>query len=171
MESLGRPRRLIAYRTLAGAAGWAALRPFRPRVIVYAVLILAVAGSFGTLLGRRQPMGLHVAHNRDSLYTTMPDGRISNSFTLQIENRRMEERRFRIRIEEGADFELVAGMNPLTVPGAGAVETRVFLIARKASESAAPRRVRFVLEPEDRLSRGLVREARFLSPTPSHRDG
>ena len=171
MERLGRPKQLIAYRTLAGAAGWAGLRPFRPRVLVYAVMMLAVVGAFGTLLGQRQPMGLHVAHNRDSLFTTMPDGRISNAFTLQVENRGLEERRFRIRIEEEDEFDLVAGMNPLTVPGAGAIEARVFLIARKASDSAAPRRVRFVLEPEDLLSRGLVREARFLSPAVSRRDG
>jgi cytochrome c oxidase accessory protein FixG len=170
MERTGRQKQLIAYRTLAGVAGWAGVRPLRARVVVYGLLLLCVFGSFGMLLGERQAMGLEVSHNRESLYTTMPDGRIGNSFTLQVENRESEDRRFHIRLEEDEDFELVAGMNPLTVPGASAVEARVFVIARDTHGSAAPRRVRFVLEPEDRRSRGLVRETRFLSPGVPHGD-
>ena len=170
MESLGREKQLIAYRTLAGAAGWAGLRP-RARVILYGVLLLCVAGSFGVLLGQRQAMGLHVAHNRDSLYTTMPDGRIGNAFTLKLENRETAARTFRIRIEESEDFDLVTGMNPVTVPATTSMEARVFVIARGAGEPEGSRRVRFVLEPEDQRSRGLVRETRFLSPGGSHGDG
>ena len=171
MERLDRPKQLIAYRTLTGIAGWAGVRPLRARVVVYAVMLLCVAGGFGTMLSQRQAMGLHVAHNRDSLYTTMPDGRVSNAFTLQVENRERETRSFHIRLEEDEDFDLITGMNPLEVPGAGALEARVFVIAREARASTAPRRVRFVLEPEDKRSRGLVRETRFLSPGVTHGDG
>lgn len=171
MERVGRDRHLIAYRTLSGAVGWAGLRPLRARVVVYGLLLLGVAGSFGALLGQRQAMGLDVAHNRDSLYTTMPDGRISNAFTLHVENRERDPRSFHIRIEESEDFDLVTGMNPVHVPGTSALEARVFVIAREDGGSAAPRRLRFVLEPEDRRSRGLVREARFLSPAARGRSG
>ncbi len=170
MQQIGRPEQLIAYRTLSGVTGWAGLRP-RARVVAYGVLLLAVAGSFGALLGQRQAMGLHVAHNRDSLYSTMPDGRISNAFTLQLENRTREERRFVLRLVEADDFDLITGMNPVTVPPASALEARVFVVAREKPDTSSPQRVRFVLEPEDRKSRGLVRETRFLSPGQTHGDG
>ena len=164
MERLGRPKKLIGYRTLAGGSGWEGLTLGRPRVMIYGALLLLVVGSFAGLLVQREPMGLHVAHNRDALYTTMADGRIGNAFTLQLENRGGEERRFRIRLEEADRFDLVAGMNPVTIPGAGHLEARVFVVARDASVASRSQPVRFVLEPEDGGSTGLVRETRFLSP-------
>ncbi len=171
MERIGRDKQLIAYRTLKGVAGWAGVRPLRARVVAYGILLLCVGGAFGTLLGQRQAMSLHVAHNRDSLYATMPDGRVSNAFTLQVENRERQDRSFRIRLEENQDFDLITGMNPLTVPGTTSLEARVFVVARETGDSPPPRRVRFILEPEDKRSRGLTRETRFLSPGMTHGDG
>ena len=123
-----------------------------------------VSVAFVSLLAGRSGMSLHVAHNRDALYTTTADGRVGNAFTLQLENRGREDRSYRIRIEEEASFDLVTGMNPLLVPAAGQVEARVFVVARSGTEPTAGQTVSFVLEPDGDPEAGLVRQARFLNP-------
>ena len=80
-----------------------------------AILLVAVTISFWGLVGSREPMDLHVAHNQRSLTTTSADGRLGNAFTLRIQNRDREDHDFHIRIEEAelaklGNLELVPGM-------------------------------------------------------------
>lgn len=164
MERLERPPNLIGYRSLVGLEGTRPLQLVRPRVAIYGVLLLVVGVSFVSLVGRRLPMDLHVAHNRSALSATMADGRLGNAFTLHIQNRDRDDHRFRIRLEEAEAFDLVAGVNPISVAAASAVETRVFVVAAEAGSPAArSREIRFVLEREDDLSRRVVRSTRFVA--------
>jgi cytochrome c oxidase accessory protein FixG len=164
MERIGRARDLIGYRALAGARP---SRVLRPRVVAYGALLLASVLAFAALLGRRQPMDLFVERNRDSLYSTMADGRLGNSFILHIQNRDRVEHRFRIRIAESG-FDLVAGVNPIPVPATSSVETRVFVLAGAESRLPASTPLRFVLETESDGRRPIVRETHFLAPGAVH---
>jgi cytochrome c oxidase accessory protein FixG len=164
MERLGRPRELIGYRSLVGLEGLRPARIWRPRVAIYGALLLAIGVVFAGMVARRVPMDFQVAHNTSTLYSRTADGRISNSFTLHIENRARSERRFQIRLEQGDDFDLVAGMNPIAVAATSAAETKVFVLARPASLGAAPAEIRFVLEPLDDPALRIVRRARFVAP-------
>ncbi len=165
MEQVGRERNLIGYRSLVGLEGLRPVRILRPRVLVYGALLLAVAGAFATSIGRRLPMDLQVAHASSSLYARSADGRVSNAFTLHIENRDREQRSFQIRLEDEAGFDLVAGMNPIQVPATSAAETRVFVLADRGHElEAGSSEIGFVLEPLDDPRRRIVRRARFLAP-------
>ncbi len=164
MARLRRAPNLIGYRSLVGLEGSREIRVLRPRVLIYGALLALVTVSFVTLVGRRLPMDLHVAHNRSALSSTLADGRVGNSFTLHIQNRDREPHRFRLRLEQPDGFDLVAGVNPIPVEATSAVETRVFVVA--AAGATAPRKpqeIRFVLEREDDVSRRVVRSARFLS--------
>jgi cytochrome c oxidase accessory protein FixG len=162
MERIGRARNLIGYRSLVSLLGERPVRIVRPRVVIYGTLLLVVGISFATLLERRLPMDLHVAHNREALYSTTPDGRIGNSFTLHIENRDLEERSFHIRLAEPG-FELVAGVNPIAIAPASSVETRVFVLAEAGRRITGATPLRFVLERGDG-ERSIVRQTRFLAP-------
>jgi cytochrome c oxidase accessory protein FixG len=161
MGRLGRPRNLIGYRSLVGLTGERRARVLRPRVVVYAALLAAVAVSFGVLAARRLPMELYVAHNRDALTTRSADGRLGNSFTLHIENRDRAERRFALSLAEPG-LELLAGVNPVVVPAMSAVETRVFVLAEAGRVSGPDLPIHFVLDREEAGGR-VVRAARFLA--------
>jgi cytochrome c oxidase accessory protein FixG len=164
MDRLGRPRGLIAYRALAALEGVRAPRLVRPRVAIYAALLAALTVSFGVALARRVPMELTIEHNRDALYTRAADGRVGNAFTLHIENRARAEERFRVRLEsEPAGFALIVGQNPIPVAAVGTASASVFVMA--PSGAAREARLRFVMEPEIRTGRALVRETRFIAPS------
>jgi cytochrome c oxidase accessory protein FixG len=163
MERLGRARNLIGYRSLVSLEGLRSARLLRPRVAVYGALLLVVSLAFGALLERRSPMDLQVTHTSSTLYSTSADGRISNSFTLHIENRDRQERAYHLRLEEADTFELVAGLNPIPVPAIGTAQTVVFVLPLPGTLSRS-RNIRFVLEPVDGGGRPIVRRARYMMP-------
>jgi cytochrome c oxidase accessory protein FixG len=170
MASLGRRRGLIDYRSWVGLTGERAVRILRPRVAAYGTLLTAVVASFATAVAMRVPIGLQVSHNADALYTRAADGRLGNAFTLHVENRDRFERDLRIRVESGEPgFDLVAGINPLTVPASSAVEARVFVMAPPGFRAAgAPTDLRFVLERADDPATRVSDETVFLTPEGTH---
>jgi cytochrome c oxidase accessory protein FixG len=165
MERLGRRQNLIGYRSLVGLEGLRPVRILRPRVVAYGALLLALCVAFVGLVAERQPMDLQVAHGAASLYTTTADGRVSNAFTLHIQNRDRGPRSFRIALQDGEGFELVVGLNPIPVPAISSAETKVFVLARPgAALGPGPTELRFVLEPVDDPAARIVRTARFVAP-------
>jgi cytochrome c oxidase accessory protein FixG len=160
MAQLGRPRGLIDYRSWVSLQGLGKARLLRPRVAAYGALLVLVSGAFGIALGERVPIGLRVLHNAESLTTRAADGRLGNAFTLRVENRDRVERRLHLRLEQ-AEFELVAGMNPLVVAPTSAIEARVFVMA-PAGWQPEPTELRFVLEREDDPSTRVEDASSFL---------
>jgi cytochrome c oxidase accessory protein FixG len=169
MDRLGRPRGLIAYRALSALEGMRPPRLARPRVVVYAALLLAAGVSFTAALSRRVPMDLVVEHNREALYTRAADGRVGNSFTLHIENRARAPERFRVRLEsEPRGFELIAGLNPIPVAATSVADARVFVMA---PQRAGDGELRFVLESSLRPGERVARETHFIAPARGASDG
>ena len=91
MDTVGRPRGLISYDTLANSAARAQGRPthwtpFRPRTIVYALILLVVGAIMtGTLLLRPR-LDVSVERDRAPLYVELSDGAIRNGYTVKISN-------------------------------------------------------------------------------------
>jgi cytochrome c oxidase accessory protein FixG len=165
MVQIGRPTGLIAYRSLVGLEGGKP-RWVRPRVVVYAALLVLVTVGFATSLAMRKPLGMEVERNRAMLYQRMGDGRIGNAFTLHLQNRDGEQRVFRLSLEPREEFELVTGLNPVLIPATSALETRVFVVSRDSdADVAAQRNVRFVLEEIEHPDIKVERASPFLMPT------
>jgi cytochrome c oxidase accessory protein FixG len=169
MKRLDRAPGLIDYRSLAASSEGGKARLLRPRVVAYGALLVATGIAFVVLVAQRVPLDLYVSHNRDSLYARMPDGRVGNAFNVHIQNRAREARTFELRLLD-EEFELIAGVNPITVPAVSAVETRVFVLAQDgaaaSNEASAP--IRFQLEAAGTSPDRVIRKARFLSPGAPH---
>ena len=164
MEKTGREPGLIAYRALSTLEEGRPPRLLRPRVVVYAMLLVLLAGTFVALLAARKPFEMQVVRGRGDVYRVAADGRAENVYKLHILNRIGEPRSFRVRLEGGPGFELVTGLNPVPVPATGDVETSVFVLAPpKARIGPGGQEVRFVLEPVDDDSVRIERKARFLA--------
>lgn len=163
MARLGRARGLIDYRSLVGLERSRRMRIVRPRVVAYAALLAVVLVAFVAALARRQSFDLQVAHNDASLSMATADGRIGNAYTLHIQNRDRTEHRYHLTLDDPEGLELVAGMNPVTVPATSSLEARVFVLAGSARPGAPASRIRFVLAQESDPARRVTRESTFLS--------
>ncbi|BCJ92283.1 cytochrome c oxidase accessory protein CcoG [Terrihabitans soli] len=114
MTKLNRPTGLIAYdndanirRRLAGEKE--VRRIVRPRTILYAGLILFVAGIMAFALGTREVSGISVLHDRNPVYIRLSDGTIRNGYTLRLLNKLGTEARFALSVTglNGAEIEAV----------------------------------------------------------------
>jgi len=168
MERLGRAPNLIGYRSLVGLERIRRVRLVRPRVAIYAALLAGVLATFTALLAERVPLAIEVSHNQRALTGSTADGRFTNAFTLHIQNRDRVARVLRVRIEAPEGFELLAGVNPITVPALATVEARVFVLAgHEALEEELEHRggrFRFVVEEVSDPSRSATTTTTFLPP-------
>ena len=128
MDRVGRPRGLIAYDTMAGLgdasadgagwAGWRRLRLLRPRTVLYGASIALVGAVMLATLLTRGDTGIAVLRDRNPLFVQLSDGSFRNGYTVKIQNKRHEARRFRI-LSEGLPGAV------LTAVGAGGGEISV----------------------------------------------
>jgi polyferredoxin len=153
---------LIDYRSLVSLERIRSVRLVRPRVVLYGALLGVTVFAFGAALEQRQPLDLQVAHNDSSLAMATGDGRVGNAYTLHIQNRDRTDHQYRLSLEAPEGFELVAGMNPMTVPATSSLEARVFVLAAAGSATKLPPRLRFVLAQEENPARRVTREATFV---------
>ncbi|RZT97977.1 cytochrome c oxidase accessory protein CcoG [Rivibacter subsaxonicus] len=91
MDKMEYPRGLIRYATQreidAGEREHLTLkRMLRPRVIVYGLILAAIGSAFVASLWLRQPLRVDVVRDRGALARLVEDGRIENSYRLQLMN-------------------------------------------------------------------------------------
>jgi cytochrome c oxidase accessory protein FixG len=160
MAKLGREPELIGYRSLASLESGKSARLLRPRVAIYAALVVAVGAAFAIALAQRLPFELTVAHNPSSLYETLADGRTANAYTLHIENRGRESQAFRLALEAPSGFELLGGAGLVDIDGSSSRELRVFVAA--PASGARAQAIAFSLEDSARPEQRLRRPATFV---------
>ena len=154
MDKIDRPRGLIAFETLdnlaASAAATAALpagglrhapgmavrrkpRILRSRTLLYAAILLVVAGAMLAGLASRQPVGLEVLRDRAPLFVRLSDGGLRNSYTLKVSDRRQAAANLRVAVEglpNGAQLQVMGGEGPMpfvTTRADGLAEWRVLV--------------------------------------------
>ncbi|WP_232788380.1 cytochrome c oxidase accessory protein CcoG [Macromonas nakdongensis] len=101
MDKVGYPRGLIKYSTQNGIAnGWTTAqmvrRGFRPRVLVYSGILLAITVAVGASLFLRTPLKVDVIRDRGALARLVDQGRIENVYRLQVMNATESAQTFRV---------------------------------------------------------------------------
>jgi cytochrome c oxidase accessory protein FixG len=120
MRRLDRPRGLVAFETLSNlAAATAASAAFLPgpgrqaagmgarrlprllrsRTMMYAAMLLAVAGVMAGAFLMRQDVTLSVLRDRAPLFVTLADGSVRNAYTLKIANKSRQASELTLEIE------------------------------------------------------------------------
>ncbi len=163
MDKMSYPRGLIRYTTENSALG-KGKRILRPRILVYATILLLLCGMLLTHIIQRIPLDLDVIRDRNALYRETRDGLIENVYTLKILN--MDSRPHRYYIEaDGVDGMLLATEKPEVEVAAGAVEE--FVVRLQADEfnlEQQSQTVRFHLQAADVNHLRVTEEARFVGP-------
>ncbi|MDJ0511937.1 MAG: cytochrome c oxidase accessory protein CcoG [Methyloceanibacter sp.] len=102
MDKVGRPRGLIAYDTVrnleAGAPNAEPLRLLRPRVLLYAGLIVLVGIIMIVALMMRPVLEVNVIHDRNPLYVKLSDGGVRNGYEVKILNKQYVPRAFKLGV-------------------------------------------------------------------------
>jgi cytochrome c oxidase accessory protein FixG len=113
MAQLGRPGDLVMFDTqsnqMAKARGCTSrVHLLRPRTILYAAIMMTVAGLMMAGLLTRATLDLNVLRDRSPLFVQLHDGSIQNAFTVKILNKTHERRRYRLTMDGLPGARLVA---------------------------------------------------------------
>lgn len=103
MAKVGRPVGLITFDTFANQSARAAgkrpnYRLWRPRVVLYAGLLIVVGFIMLTAFITRSSVEVNVLRERAPLFVTLADGSIRNGYTLKILNKAREERIYALEV-------------------------------------------------------------------------
>ncbi|MEZ5659473.1 MAG: cytochrome c oxidase accessory protein CcoG [Burkholderiaceae bacterium] len=103
MDKMDYPRGLIRYDTTNGMKnGWPRAqlirRAFRPRVLIYTAIVIAISVALLTHMFTRTPLKVDVIRDRGTLSRIVEDGLIENVYRLQIINNAESERRYRVSV-------------------------------------------------------------------------
>jgi polyferredoxin len=101
MDKVGYPRGLIRYSTQhAMSNGWSRAEVirhmFRPRVLVYLSILLAIVVTMAVSLSLRIPFKVDIVRDRGSLARTVGGGKTENVYRLQLMNASESLQRYKI---------------------------------------------------------------------------
>lgn len=163
MDRMGYPKGLIRYTT-ENALQEKPTRLLRPRVIIYAALLVVITGALIYSISQRTPLELDIIRDRSGLYRETPQGLVENVYTLKIVNMDEEAHVYRLSVEglEGLEVNNVEG--DIRVPGGEVYALPMSLAVDPVVLEQASNTVYFTLQALDDPSIVVVQKGRFMGP-------
>lgn len=168
MDKMGYPKGLVRYTTENALLG-KAVRILRPRVLLYAALLLAMIGGLGYALATRLPLELDVIRDRNALFRETGTGLIENVYTLKVLNMDDRPHSYRLTVQGIANLQLRMNRDEIDVPAGEVMELPVRLQADAGDLSVRSNKIAFTLQDRHNPKLTITEEARFLGPAPGTR--
>jgi len=176
MDKMGYARGLVRYDTQNGLAlhldrnaHWQ--RVLRPRVLVYTAILVLILVALFTSLALRTPFKVDVVRDRASMSRIVEDGRIENTYRLQVMNATERSHRYRVGVEGLPGIALVETQEIEVGPAAARWVTLSARIdhasGRAAGTGAHP--IRFHIDllddgPGGAVAAGTTEKSTFIVP-------
>jgi polyferredoxin len=126
MDKIRKPRGLIRYASLNGIERSERLR-VTPRLVGYAVLLLALIGLWAFLVFTRSDVQATLLRAQGALFQQMPDGHFSNLYTVKVLNKTHREMPIELKLESPPGDLFVMGQENIVVPPERLAETSVLI--------------------------------------------
>ncbi len=164
MDRMGYERGLVRYTT-EHAMKHEGTRILRPRMFVYAAILLVMISLLVTSMSTRTPVILDVIRDRNALYRELPNDVIENIYTLKVINQSDQPRAFVLDVSgvEGISLDGVA--NPVEVAGGDILSLPVRVRAHR-NFAYGIMNIEFHIAAADDPDISLIEDSRFLGPTP-----
>ncbi len=165
MDKMGYDKGLVRYTTENELMGKAS-KIFRPRIIIYAVILSVLFGSVIWGLVHREIVSLDVIRDRNALYRENNEGLIENIYTLKIINKHEQAHQFSLSAAGLPGLILLTDQQTVSV-GSGEVRNVIVRLQVDPVDLAGKRahEVTFTVKADDDSGFTTVEEARFLGPT------
>jgi cytochrome c oxidase accessory protein FixG len=164
MDKVGLPRGLIRYSTehaLSEHYSAAGIRRhvLRPRVMIYSGILFAVIAALVATVSLRVPLKVDVIRDRGALAREADDGRIENTYRLQVMNTGEHGHRFRVSVSGVPGLEIATDPS-FELAGATSQPVLVSLRARPEDVAQGSTKIKFTVAAEDdpglKVSEGSV---------------
>ena len=127
MAKIGRPLGLVRYDTENSLLGKSS-KVLRPRVIVYALILIFYAAVFYMLLLKRNLSEFHVLRgSTKSQFSVISEGIISNHFQVRVTNKSEVVRKYQFKVLNEEQIETIVPVNPFILEAAKVGTTPLFI--------------------------------------------
>jgi cytochrome c oxidase accessory protein FixG len=157
MARIGKPAGLIRYAAQESLETRAKSRLLRPRILVYATLLLVFLVGLVLTAGARQEAEIMLLRGIGAPFE-IRDGLVTNQIRVKVQNREDDARSYRIELLDAPGARLIAPENPLRVAAHEQRTTSLFVMIEPLLVPNGERRVRFRLSDEQGFSRELQYE-------------
>lgn len=157
MPKIGKPLDLVRFTSQSRLAGLNP-RAWRPRTIVYSVLLLGLVSSLLLIGGNKQDMDVTVLRGIGAPFIADAQG-VRNQLRVKVENRTKQAGAFSLSVEldESAlpsgvklpSIQVIIPENPLRVEGLHSQTTSLFVLAKAESFQAGRLPVIVLVRPEN----------------------
>ncbi|HLS37149.1 MAG TPA: cytochrome c oxidase accessory protein CcoG [Sphingobacterium bovisgrunnientis] len=130
MDKIGKPTRLIGFYSLGEVEGKKDFKKSSVRPILYTSVLVILSIVFFYLIFNRAPIDGSLLRATGSTYQTMPDGRVSNLYTIELINKSGQTIPFEMKASDpNYELQLVNKIDSLAKDGTAKLS--FFLIANK----------------------------------------
>ncbi|MFV9615040.1 MAG: cytochrome c oxidase accessory protein CcoG [Gammaproteobacteria bacterium] len=163
MDKMGYEHGLIRYTTENTLKG-KHTHVMRPRMVVYALILIGITiGAFYSIL-TRTPTGMDVIRDRNSLYRETNDGLIENVYIIKVLNMDGQEHSYTLAVEGIPELILKRDTEEIVVKSGEVVELPVRVQVDAYNLKKRSNEILFTLGVIGYDELGVVEEARFLGP-------
>jgi len=165
MDKMEYPRGLVRYTTHDAMEERQPVRVLRPRVMIYATLLLALLVGFGTAVANRSTLVVDVIRDRNSLYRELPGGLVENVYTITFVNKTESPREYRVSAAgvQGVTLQFDVPLPITSAPG----EVRRVPMRIQAPVAALPAdgaEIEVTVEAVGAVPDRVQRETRIIGP-------
>ncbi len=164
MDKMGYEKGLIKYTTENRLEGHHT-KLLRPRIILYALILIAITIGTGIGIYNRSVLELDIIRDRNSLFRETGLGMIENVYTLKVINKDIVGHEFKLSVEGLKDIKLTQQKETIFVESGDVLEVPVSIEADPDKLEKRTSEIFFKLEAVD-TDLNTVEEARFLGPRP-----
>ncbi len=163
MDKMNYSKGLIRYTTENVLEG-RRTRVLRPRIFIYAVLLLMLITSLIYAVSQRVPVDLDVIRDRNALYRETNEGQVENIYTLKIINKDENAHEYKLMVSGLEQLVLFDVQNNLRVPAGEVrdVPVRVRTDPAHLQKTSSP--IEFTIQAIDNASIRKSELGRFLGP-------
>ena len=162
MDKMDSPRGLIRYTTGHALQG-KSINILRPRIVIYALLLLIGSGTLAYSLITRTPLILDVIRDRNALYREVHGDRIENAYTLKIINLDRQAHSYRLQATGMTQLDIAAPVAAITVP-AGSVDAISARLQAPSTLAGGVHTITLTLTAVDTPRIAVHEKARFIGP-------
>jgi polyferredoxin len=136
----------------------------RPRMIVYAVLLVFITSALFYSMITRMPLRLDIIRDRNALYRETTEGMVENIYTLKIINMDGKPHTYHLEVDGLEGLKLINQRGDIEVPSGEVITVPVRVQIDPINLKHTGADINFHLQAVDKPELSLIEKGRFIGP-------
>jgi polyferredoxin len=165
MDKMGYEKGLVRYTTQNRIDG-KETHLFRPRIVIYATLLVLISLTLVYSIATRVPLELDIIRDRNSLYRETVDGLVENVYTLKLINMDTREHRYQLHVNGLKEMVFIQPESEIKIKSGEVINLAVRIQIDPINLKKTSSEVTFSLKATDQENLAVTEKARFIGPLP-----